>query len=77
MHLASERQATLIETLSSLDAIKVNNAESERQYQWEQTIGSLSRLEMHAKTLSSLAVNLTQWISNLQASPSLWSAYIC
>ncbi|ATA22968.1 ABC transporter [Brenneria goodwinii] len=62
MHLASERQATLIETLSSLDAIKVNNAESERQYLWEQTIGSLSRLEMRAKTLSSLAVNLTQWI---------------
>ncbi|MEE3663847.1 type I secretion system permease/ATPase [Brenneria sp. g21c3] len=62
MHLASERQATLIETLSSLDAIKVNNAESERQYVWEQTIGSLSRLEMRAKTLSSLAVNLTQWI---------------
>ncbi|MBA0207022.1 type I secretion system permease/ATPase [Pectobacterium aroidearum] len=61
MHLASERQATLIETLSCLDAIKVNNAESERQHQWEQTIGSLSKLEMRAKVLSSLAVNLTQW----------------
>ncbi|AFI89224.1 type I secretion system permease/ATPase [Pectobacterium parmentieri] len=61
MHLASERQATLIETLSCLDAIKVNNAESERQHQWEQTIGSLSKLEMRVKALSSLAVNLTQW----------------
>lgn len=59
MELSSERQATLIETLSSLDAIKVNNAESERQHIWEQTLGSLSRLEMRAKALSSLAVNLT------------------
>jgi len=65
LHLASERQATLIETLSGLDAIKVNNAESERQHQWEQTIGSLSRLEMRAKTLSALAVNLTQWFQQL------------
>ncbi|QZN94675.1 type I secretion system permease/ATPase [Symbiopectobacterium purcellii] len=59
MELASERQATLIETLSSLDALKVNNAQSERQHSWEQTLGSLSRLEMRAKALSSLAVNLT------------------
>ncbi|MEQ9860972.1 type I secretion system permease/ATPase [Pectobacterium cacticida] len=62
MHLASERQATLIETLSGLDAIKVNNAESERQHLWEQTIGSLSRLELRVKALSSLAVNLTLWL---------------
>ncbi|AUG99912.1 type I secretion system permease/ATPase [Prodigiosinella confusarubida] len=61
MQLASERQATLIETLGGLDAIKVNNAESEQQYHWEQTIGTLTRLEMRAKALSSLAVNLTQW----------------
>ncbi|EMJ4842152.1 TPA: type I secretion system permease/ATPase [Morganella morganii] len=61
MQLASERQATLIETLSSLDAIKINNAESERQLKWEQTTGSLSRLELKAKTLSTFAVNLTLW----------------
>ncbi len=61
MSLASERQSLLIETLSSLDAIKVNNAQSERQYQWEQTLGSLSRLELRVKTLSSLAGNLTGW----------------
>jgi len=37
------------------DAVKVNNAESERQYLWEQTIGTLSRLELRARMLSSLA----------------------
>ncbi|TBU94602.1 type I secretion system permease/ATPase [Stutzerimonas kirkiae] len=62
LKLASERQSTLIETLGGLDAIKINNAESERQYHWEHTIGSLSKLELRAKVLSSLAVNLTQWI---------------
>lgn len=65
MALASERQSLLIETLSSLDAIKVNNAQSERQYQWEQTLGSLSRLELRVKTLSSLAGNLTGWFQQL------------
>lgn len=65
MSLASERQALLIETLSSLDAIKVNNAQSERQYLWEQTLGSLSRLELRVKTLSSLASNLTGWFQQI------------
>ncbi len=57
--LSAERQSSLIETLAGLDAVKVNNAESERQYQWEQTIGTLSRLELRVKMLSSLAMNLT------------------
>ena len=65
MSLASERQALLIETLSSLDGIKVNNAQSERQFQWEQTLGSLSRLELRVKTLSSLASNLTGWFQQI------------
>jgi ABC-type bacteriocin/lantibiotic exporters, contain an N-terminal double-glycine peptidase domain len=43
MKLSSERQAVLIETLSGLDAIKVNNAQSERQYLWEKTLGTLSK----------------------------------
>jgi ATP-binding cassette subfamily C protein LapB len=65
MALAAERQSSLIETLAGLDAVKVNNAESERQYQWEQTIGTLSRLELRAKMLSSLAMNLTMLIQQL------------
>ena len=65
MALAAERQSSLIETLAGLDAVKVNNAESERQYQWEQTIGTLSRLELRVKMLSSLAMNLTMLIQQL------------
>ncbi|MDW2743569.1 type I secretion system permease/ATPase [Atlantibacter subterraneus] len=60
--LSSERQAMLVETLSGLDAIKQNNAQSERQYQWEQIIGSLSKLELRVKSLSYVAVNFTHWL---------------
>ncbi|AFJ48162.1 type I secretion system permease/ATPase [Shimwellia blattae] len=62
MKLASERQAVLIETLSGLDAVKVNNAQSERQYLWENTLGALSKKELRVKTLSTLAVNFTAWL---------------
>ncbi|WP_044870628.1 type I secretion system permease/ATPase [Pseudomonas sp. LFM046] len=65
MALAAERQSSLIETLASLDAVKVNNAESDRQYIWEQTIGTLGRLELRVKMLSSLAMNLTLMIQQL------------
>ncbi|MCE4070427.1 MULTISPECIES: type I secretion system permease/ATPase [Pseudomonas] len=65
MALAAERQSSLIETLASLDAVKVNNAESERQYLWEQTIGTLSRLELRVKLLSTLAMNITVLIQAL------------
>lgn len=65
MALASERQSSLIETLAGLDAVKVNNAESERQYMWEQTLGTLSRLELRVKVLSGLAMNITMLIQQL------------
>ncbi len=65
MALAAERQSSLIETLTGLDAVKVNNAESDRQYLWEQTIGTLGRLELRVKMLSSLAMNLTMLIQQL------------
>nr|WP_254797532.1 type I secretion system permease/ATPase [Pseudomonas aromaticivorans] len=65
MALAAERQSSLIETLGGLDAIKANNAESERQYLWEQTIGTLSRLELRARMLSSLGLNSTVFLQQL------------
>ncbi|BBP83960.1 ABC transporter [Pseudomonas sp. Pc102] len=65
MALSAERQSSLIETLAGLDAVKVNNAESERQYLWEQTIGTLGRLELRVKMLSSLSLNITLLIQQL------------
>ncbi len=63
--LANERQAMLVETLGGLDAIKINNAQSDRQYQWEQIIGQLSKLEMRVKSLSYVAVNFTSWLQQV------------
>lgn len=60
--LSNERQAMLVETLTGLDAIKMNNAQSQRQYQWEQVLGNLSKWEIRVKLLSSVAVNFTSWI---------------
>lgn len=60
--LANERQAMLVETLTGLDAIKINNAQSERQYQWEHLTGQLSKLELRVKLLSYVAVNFTSWL---------------
>ena len=39
MALAAERQSGDRDA-GIADAVKTNNAESERQYQWEQTIGT-------------------------------------
>lgn len=60
--LANERQAMLVETLTGLDAIKINNAQSERQYQWEHLTSQLSKLELCVKSLSYVAVNFTSWL---------------
>tara|TARA_Y100001968_G_scaffold221757_2_gene204590 strand:- start:15536 stop:17728 length:2193 start_codon:yes stop_codon:yes gene_type:complete len=65
LHLSSERQAMLIETLGGIDLLKVNCAESEKQRQWETTVGALGRLEMKARKLSTLAVNGTLFIQQL------------
>lgn len=60
--LGTERQALLIETLSGLEALKACSAESERQHQWEKTHGALTRLDIHARFLSSLATNGTLFL---------------
>lgn len=65
MALAAERQSTLIETLGGLDALKANNAEGERQHHWEQTIGTLGRLELRTRQLSSLVLHLGQAVQQL------------
>ncbi|MDX1724850.1 MAG: type I secretion system permease/ATPase [Pseudomonas sp.] len=60
--LGAERQALLIETLGGLETLKACGAESERQHQWETTHGALTRLDTHARFLSSLATNGTLFL---------------
>lgn len=77
MALAAERQSTLIETLGGLDAVKANNAEGERQHHWEQTIGTLGRLELRTRQLSSLVLHLGQTVQQLSGVVLLvWGVYL-
>ena len=63
--LGAERQALLIETLSGLETLKACSAESERQHHWESTHAALTRLDAHARNLSTLATNGTLFIQQL------------
>lgn len=77
MTLAAERQSTLIETLGGLDALKANNAQGERQYLWEQTVGTLGRLELRTRQLSSLVLHLGQAVQHLSGVVLIvWGVYL-
>jgi ATP-binding cassette, subfamily C, bacterial LapB len=67
--LASQRQALLIETLGGLETLKACSAESERQFRWEKTHGALTRLDMHARFLASMATNGTLFIQHVPEWP--------
>ena len=62
LQLASQRQALLIETLGGLETLKACSAESERQHQWENTHGALTRLDIHARSLAAIATNGTLFL---------------
>lgn len=55
--VASQRQATLIESLTGIDTIKAVGAETPVQRNWERIIGEQSRLTLKSKLLSSAIVN--------------------
>ncbi len=59
---ASQRQATLIETLVGLETIKTMRAESPAQLKWEQTIGHMASLSMRSRLLSSIGVNFSSFV---------------
>jgi ATP-binding cassette subfamily C protein LapB len=57
LRTSSQRQATLIETLTGLETIKAIGAEGPMQRRWEQQIGHLGKLSLKARVLSLLAIN--------------------
>lgn len=62
---SSQRQATLIETLTGLETIKAIGAEGPMQRRWEQLIGHLGNLSLKARVLSSLAINSATFFQQL------------
>ncbi|GAA4031055.1 type I secretion system permease/ATPase [Actimicrobium antarcticum] len=66
--VASQRQATLIETLAGLDTIKAMSAEGPAQRRWEQLIGQIGKLSLRARLLSAASINagvLFQQLANV------------
>ena len=62
---SSQRQATLIETLTGLETIKAIGAEGPMQRRWEQLVGHLGKLSLKARILSALAVNSATFFQQL------------
>ncbi len=57
--LAAQKQGLLIESLSSIETVKALSAEGLLQRKWEQLVGTIARLGIKARTLSSAIVNLS------------------
>ncbi len=56
---ASQKQATLIETLTGLETVKCIGAESTLQRRWEQAVGTIASISLKTRLLSSSAINIT------------------
>ncbi len=62
---SAQKNATLIESLSNLDSIKTAGAEGQMQSKWEHNIGQISRLGLKSRFYSSIAVNLTAFLTQM------------
>jgi ATP-binding cassette subfamily C protein LapB len=56
---AAEKQATLIESLSGIEAIKTSGAESSMQNRWEQVVTLSARLGTKLRFVSNSSINFT------------------
>ena len=62
---SSQRQATLIETLTGLETVKAIGAEGHMQQRWEHLIGHLGKLSLNSRLLSSTIVNAATFFQQL------------
>ncbi len=62
-----EKNATLVEALTNLEAIKTVGAEGQLQQRWEQNIGEIARLGLKSRFYAGLTVNLTTFLQQLAA----------
>jgi ATP-binding cassette subfamily C protein LapB len=59
---ASQRQATLVESLAGLETLKTQRAEGPAQQRWEQAIGHIARLGLQSRFLSTAVVNFSTFV---------------
>ncbi len=59
---SAQKHGALIETLTGLETIKSMGAEGPRQHHWEQAVGSIAKLSLKVRFLSSTATNFTAFV---------------
>ncbi|MGQ0751753.1 MAG: type I secretion system permease/ATPase [Betaproteobacteria bacterium] len=62
---AAQKQGLLIESLSTIETVKALSAEGALQRRWEQLVGTVARLGIKARTLSSAIVNISMSVQQL------------
>ncbi|MEZ0237882.1 MAG: type I secretion system permease/ATPase [Methylophilaceae bacterium] len=62
---SSQRQSTLIESLTGLETLKAIGAEGPMQRRWEQLIGHLGKLSLKARLLSAANVNTATFLQQM------------
>jgi ATP-binding cassette subfamily C protein LapB len=63
--LGAQRQATLVESLVGLEAVKATGARGMLQRRWEGLIGEMARLGLNARLLSACVVNFSQLVQQV------------
>ena len=62
---SAQKQGLLIESLSSIETVKAISGEGVLQRKWEQIVGTVARLGIRARTLSSAIVNVSLTVQQL------------
>ncbi len=62
---ATQKQAILIETVSSLETIKSQSCEGKIQSKWEKYVGMVARASLKSRFFSTLAINITMYVMQM------------
>lgn len=62
---SAQKNATLIESLSGMEALKIAQAESDIQYKWEKSVGHIATWGIKTKMLSSSASTFSAYVQQL------------
>jgi ATP-binding cassette subfamily C protein LapB len=63
--LSAQKQGLLIESLSTIETVKSLSAEGTLQRKWEQLVGTVARLGIKARTLSSAIINISLTVQQI------------
>jgi len=63
--LSSQKQATLVEGLSGLEAVKINGAQSQYQVVWEQAVSKMGQHDIKTRKLANGASSLSGYMQQM------------